>query len=98
MGLCFLILIKPLYPLSQRNITLLFLKIIDLLVYVMSYINIAKSLANRVKHHRPNYIIHAQSAFIAHTHISSNVIITQEIIHSFILKSWNNDLSFLRLI
>jgi hypothetical protein len=48
---------------------------------------ISKSLANRLKNHLPNYVSHAQSAFIAHRHISSNIIITQEIIHSFNLKS-----------
>jgi hypothetical protein len=52
---------------------------------------IVKSLANRVKHHLPNYVSHSQYAFIAHRHISSNIIITQEIIHSLNLKSWTSD-------
>jgi hypothetical protein len=51
---------------------------------------ISKSVANRVKDHAPDYINHAHSAFIANSHISANIIITQEIIHSFNLKSWNN--------
>jgi hypothetical protein len=58
---------------------------------------IAKSVANRVKDHLPSYINQAQSAFIAHRHISSNIIITQEIIHSFNLKSWNNHAFILKL-
>jgi hypothetical protein len=37
---------------------------------------ISKSVANRVKDHLPEYINHAQSAFIANRHISSNIIIT----------------------
>jgi hypothetical protein len=37
---------------------------------------IAKSLANRLKHHLPGYIDQAQSTFVAHQHISSNVITT----------------------
>jgi hypothetical protein len=48
---------------------------------------IAKSLANRIKTHLPNYINQAQAAFITDRHISSNVIITQKIIHSFNLKT-----------
>jgi hypothetical protein len=49
---------------------------------------ISKSLANRLKQHLPSYVNHAQYAFIAHRHISSNIIITRETIHSFNLKSW----------
>jgi hypothetical protein len=48
---------------------------------------IAKSLADRIQPHLPNYISQAQSAFVAGRHISSNIILTQEIIHSFTLKS-----------
>jgi hypothetical protein len=58
---------------------------------------IAKSVANRVKDHLPSYINQAQSAFIANRHISSNIIITPEIIHSFNLKSWNNHAFILKL-
>jgi hypothetical protein len=54
-------------------------------------------LANRVKHHLPNCVSHSQSAFIAHRHISSNIIITQEIIHSFNLKSWTYDAFILKI-
>jgi hypothetical protein len=49
---------------------------------------IAKSLADRIKPHLSNYISQAQSAFVAGRNISSNIILTQEIIHSFTLKSW----------
>jgi hypothetical protein len=49
---------------------------------------VAKYLADRVQPHLPSYIYQTQSAFISGRHISSNVILTQEIIHSFTLKSW----------
>jgi hypothetical protein len=58
---------------------------------------ISKFVANRVKDHLPDYINHAHSAFIANSHISSNIIITQEIIHSFNLKSWNNQSFILKI-
>jgi hypothetical protein len=59
---------------------------------------ISKSLADRLKPHLPASIFPTQSAFIAGRHISSNVILTQEIVHSFMLKSWTPMLFFLRLI
>jgi hypothetical protein len=49
---------------------------------------IAKSLANRIKPHLPNKIIDAQQAFIEGRRISNNVIVAQEITHSFYLSSW----------
>jgi len=58
---------------------------------------IAKSLANRLKHHLPGYINQAQLAFVAHRHISSNVIITQEIIHSFNLKTYKQPSFILKI-
>jgi hypothetical protein len=58
---------------------------------------IFKSLANRLKNHLPNYVSQSQSAFIAHRHISSNIIITQEIIHSFNLKSWKSSAFLLKI-
>jgi hypothetical protein len=58
---------------------------------------IAKSLANRVKDHLPNYISQAQYAFVANRHISTHIIITQEIIHSFNLKNWNNHAFILKI-
>jgi hypothetical protein len=58
---------------------------------------IAKSLAHRIKNHLPDYVNHAQSAFIANRHISSNIIITQEIIHSFGLKTWKSQYFILKI-
>jgi hypothetical protein len=50
---------------------------------------ITKSLANRLKPYLPNYIDDAQAAFVKNRHISSNIVITQEIIHSFQLRTWH---------
>lgn len=61
------------------------------------YKTIAKSLANRVKDHLPTYISYAQSAFIAHRHIYSNIIITQELIHPFNLKIWKHNAFLLKI-
>lgn len=58
---------------------------------------IAKSIANRIKDHLPDYISQNQSAFIANRHISSNIIITQEILHSFHLKSWKHHAFLLKI-
>lgn len=49
---------------------------------------IAKTLADRLKPHLPNFIDHSQATFIKNRHITSNIIITQEIVHSFNLKNW----------
>ena len=51
---------------------------------------IAKSLANRLKPHLTDYIDPAQQAFIEGRRISDNIIIAQEISHSFALRSWNH--------
>jgi hypothetical protein len=58
---------------------------------------ISKSVANRVKGHLTNYISYSQAAFVAGRHIFSNIIITQEIIHSFNLKSWSDHAFILKL-
>jgi hypothetical protein len=58
---------------------------------------IAKSLANRLKPHLPNYIDHSQAAFIENRHISSNIVITKEIVHSFSLKSWKQHVFLIKL-
>jgi hypothetical protein len=58
---------------------------------------VAKSLAGRVQPHLPTYISQTQSAFISGRHISSNVILTQEIIHSFTLKSWSSQAFLLKI-
>jgi hypothetical protein len=68
-----------------------------LIVTGVAYKIISKSLANRLKQHLPNYVSHAQSVFIAHKHISSNIIITQEIIQSFNLKSWKDHAFILKI-
>ena len=58
---------------------------------------IAKTLANRLKPHLPNFIDQAQSAFVHNRHISTNVVITQEIIHSFNLKNWQQQAFLLKV-
>ena len=58
---------------------------------------IAKSLADRLKPHLPNFIDHSQATFIKNRHISSNIIVTQEIIHSFSFKTWNQKAFLLKL-
>ena len=58
---------------------------------------IAKSLADRLKPHLPGFIDNAQAAFIKNRHISCNIVLTQEIIHSFNLKSWNHKGFLLKL-
>lgn len=58
---------------------------------------IAKTLADRLKPHLPNYIDHSQAAFIESRHISSNIIITQELVHSFSLKSWKDHAFIIKL-
>jgi hypothetical protein len=78
---------QPVIPQDYRPICL---------CYVI-YKIIAKSLANRGKDHLPDYVSYAQTAFIAHRHISSNIIITQEIIHSFNLKTWDSQSFILKL-
>ena len=49
---------------------------------------ISKTLANRLKPHLPDYIDPSQQAFIKGRHISNNIILAQEITHTFALKSW----------
>jgi hypothetical protein len=51
---------------------------------------IAKCIANRLKPHLPDYIHPSQPAFIEGRRISNDVIIAQEITHSFALSSWKN--------
>jgi hypothetical protein len=52
---------------------------------------IAKSLANRLKPHLPDYIHPSQQAFIEGRRISNNIIVAQEITHSFSLKSFKGN-------
>jgi hypothetical protein len=58
---------------------------------------IAKTLADRLKPHLSNYIDHSQAAFIENMYISSNIVITQEIVHSFSLKSWKQHVFLIKL-
>jgi hypothetical protein len=58
---------------------------------------IAKSLANRMKPHLPNRIIDAQQAFIEGRRISNNVIVAQEITHSFSLSSWKHQAFMIKI-
>jgi hypothetical protein len=74
------------------------LKIIDQSVFCnVAYKIIAKSLADRIRNHLPHIIHPSQAAFIQGRHITSNIIIAQEIIHNFNLKSWNQKAFFLKL-
>lgn len=73
------------------------LKILDLLVFVTLFKVIAKSLTDRLKPHLPTFIDQSQAAFIKNRHISSNIVITQEIVHSFTLKNWNQQAFLLKL-
>jgi hypothetical protein len=58
---------------------------------------IAKCLANRLKPHLPDYIHQSQQAFIEGRRISNNIIIAQEITHSFALSSWKNQAFMLKI-
>lgn len=48
---------------------------------------IAKSLAERLKDHLPDYIHASQNAFIKGRRITTNIILAQEIVHSFRVSS-----------
>lgn len=58
---------------------------------------IAKTLANRLKPHLPDYIDPAQQAFIEGRRISDNIIIAQEIAHSFAIRSWKHQAFMLKI-
>jgi len=58
---------------------------------------IAKTLADRFKIHLPHIIHSTQTAFMQGRHIASNIIIAQEIIHSFNLKSWKHKAFMLKV-
>lgn len=47
---------------------------------------ISKTLAQRIKGHLPSYIHASQNAFIQGRHMTTNIIIAQEIVHSFFSK------------
>ncbi|KAM3277337.1 hypothetical protein ACQJBY_045287 [Aegilops geniculata] len=52
---------------------------------------IAKTLANRLKAHLPGYIHPSQQAITEGCRFSNNIIIAQEIMHSFNLNNWINE-------
>jgi hypothetical protein len=58
---------------------------------------ITKCLANRLKFHLPDHIHPSQLAFIEGRRISDNIIIAQEITHSFQLSSWNQQAFILKI-
>ena len=58
---------------------------------------IAKCLANRLKPHLPDYIHPTQQAFIEGRRISDNVIVAQEITHSFALSTWKEKAFMLKI-
>jgi len=60
----------------------------------VAYKIIAKTLPDRIKNHLPHIIHPSQAAFVQGRHIASNIIIAQEIIHSFNLKRWNQKAFF----
>jgi hypothetical protein len=72
--------LAPLVPADYRPISLC----------NVIYKIIAKCLANRLKPHLPDYVHQSQQAFIEGRRISNNIIIAQEITHSFALSSWKN--------
>jgi hypothetical protein len=45
----------------------------------------------------PDYIHPSQQAFIEGRRISNNIIIAQEVTHSFALKSWKNQAFMLKI-
>ncbi|WVZ77029.1 LOW QUALITY PROTEIN: hypothetical protein U9M48_024932 [Paspalum notatum var. saurae] len=48
---------------------------------------ISSTIAKRIKNHLPSYIHQSQAAFIPGRHITTNIILAQEITHSFSLKT-----------
>jgi hypothetical protein len=58
---------------------------------------IAKCIANRLKPHLPDYIHPTQQAFIEGRRISNNIIIAQEITHSFALSAWKDKAFMLKI-
>uniref|UniRef100_J3KVR0 Reverse transcriptase domain-containing protein n=1 Tax=Oryza brachyantha TaxID=4533 RepID=J3KVR0_ORYBR len=63
----------------------------------VSFKILAKSLANQIKDHLPSIINPNQQAFIKGRKPSTNLILAQEIIHSFTLKSFTTDAFLLKL-
>jgi hypothetical protein len=58
---------------------------------------ISKCIANRLKPHLPDYIHPSQQAFIEGRRISDNIIVAQEITHSFQLANWRHKAFMLKI-
>lgn len=58
---------------------------------------ITKTLANRLKDLLPDYIHESQQAFIQGRRVTNNIVIAQEITHSFLLKSWKHKAFMLKI-
>jgi hypothetical protein len=79
--------LAPLVPADYRPISLC----------NVIYKLIAKCLANRLKSHLPDYVHPSQQAFIEGRRISNNIIVAQEITHSFTLSTWKNSAFMLKI-
>jgi hypothetical protein len=58
---------------------------------------ISRCIANRLKPHLPDYIHPSQQAFIEGRRISDNIIVAQEINHSFQVSSWKHKAFMLKI-
>lgn len=58
---------------------------------------ITKTLANRLKDLLPDYIHESQQAFIQGRKIANNILVAQEITHSFQLTSWKHKAFMLKI-
>ena len=54
-------------------------------------------MANRLKDLLPDYIHESQQAFIQGRRVTNNIVIAQEITHSFLLKSWKHKAFMLKI-
>src|SRR3954463_7329064 len=96
--LCLIISVTPILPSYQKKL----IPIVPTDYRPISLCNvvykiISKCLANRLKPHLPDYIHPAQQAFIEGRRICDNIIIAQEITHSFNLSNWNSKAFMLKI-
>jgi hypothetical protein len=63
----------------------------------VAYKIISKTLAERLKPYLPHHIDNPQTTLVKDRHISTNIIISQEIIHSFSLRSWTDTTFLLKI-
>jgi hypothetical protein len=61
------------------------------------YKSIAKCLSNRLKPHLSDYIHPSQVDFIEGRRISTNIIIAQEMAHTFVLSTWKSKSFMLKI-